>query len=159
MKRPRDNEDDTTNKRRRKNLASDIFDDESLSNCLCNVQGLNSAIGYFTGSVSMRWLPGGKKFIFQLTSRCCVTLSRTHKINVTFEGDWIESMHARWGLLSIMENIQLSLDGVTSVYPQTSKQTAKLVYTDGVMYRKMREGKETETCFINSWQCKSTHSR
>jgi hypothetical protein len=159
MKRQREDEDNTVNKKRRKNLASDIFDDESLNNCFCNVPGLNSAIGYFTGSVPMRWLLGGKKFMFKFASKCCVTLNRTHTVDVTFEGDWVELMHARWGVVSIMENIQLSLDGVTSVRPQTSKQSAKLVYTDGVMYRRILEESSTEAeeiCFINTWKRKSS---
>jgi hypothetical protein len=162
MKRQHEDEDCTVNKRRRKDLESNIFDDESLNNCFCNVQGVNTAVGYFTGSVPMRWLPGGKKFMFQFTSKCCVTLNRTHKVDVTFEGDWIEPMHARWDIMSIMENIQLSLDGVTFVRPQTSKQSAKLVYTDGVIYRRIREENSTkggEICFINTWQRKSySHS-
>lgn len=155
MKRRHCGEDDSANKKQRRNLASDIFDDESLSNCFCNVNSVASAIGYFTGSVDMLWPNNAKKFMFNLSSKCCVTEWETHKISVTFEGDWIETVEAKWGPIRIMDQIQLSLDGVTLVQPKGSGRAAKLIYKEGVLFRRTRKA---DSCFVNSWQCEFSFS-
>lgn len=150
MKRPNCDEDNPV-KKQRKNLASDVFDDDSLNNCFCNVDSLTSAIGYFTGSIDMLWSHIPNKFMFNLVARCCITDKQSHKIYVTLEGDWIKAMEAKWGPICIMDQIQLSLDGITFLKPKDSKSTAKLIYKEGVIFRRSRKA---DLCFVNTWQRK-----
>lgn len=149
MKRRHSDEDDTSNKKQRKNVEGDIFDDESLNNCFCNVDKLTSAIGCFTGVVDMFWANVPKKLMLALGTHCYVTGNSTHKVLVTFEGDWVDLLQAKLGQIGVTDNIQLCLDGVTSVKAASGKTNAKLVYKDGVILRRTRG---TDSRFVNSWQ-------
>jgi hypothetical protein len=146
MKRKHSDEDLAPNKKRRKNIAGDIFDDDSLSNCFCNVSDIATAVGCFSCSVLMLWNNVDKKIMLTAHARCCVSESQMHKVSITFEGDWTSFIKSTFG---IMDQVLLSLDGVTSVKKQDSKSTAKLVYNDGVVLKRIRRG---ESCFINTWQ-------
>ncbi|KAF9446323.1 hypothetical protein P691DRAFT_804357 [Macrolepiota fuliginosa MF-IS2] len=132
MKRRHDDEHESSNEKQRKILAGDIFDDKSLSNCLCNMDSPSNATGYFTGSVNMLWAHLPDKFMWNFITQCCVAGGRTHG-----------------GPTRIMDQIQLSLDGVGSIKPKDSKSAAKLIYKEGVVFRRHRKA---ESCFVNTWQ-------
>lgn len=150
MKRRHSHETDSSNKKQRRNIASDIFEDGSLNNCFCNVDGFTSAVGYFTGSVKMIWHNSDvpKKRMLSLDVRCCVSENRPHKTFVNLEGDWVELMEAKLGAICIMDQVEISLDGVTSLRAGDS-QPVKLVYKDGVILRRSRKA---DSCFVNTWQ-------
>jgi hypothetical protein len=151
MKRKHNSPEDTAGKKRAKTIASDIFDDESLSNCFCNVDSLANALGHFTGSVNMVWDHIPNKFLFNFNAKCCTTDKKTHKIHVTFEGDWVKRTEAERAPINILDKLQLSLDGVALAKPKGSKHAEKLVFSDGVIFRQIRLG---HMYFVNTWQSK-----
>ena len=147
MKRKHNDEaDDTSNKNPRKSISSDIFD-ESFNNCFCNVSSLATALGYFTGKVDMVWSHIPDKLIWNFIAKCCLS-DKKHKISVSLEGGWVQYLkESRPEAVAIMDDLQLSLDGVS--FAEERKTTAKLVFKEGVVFRKFRNG---ESFFMNTWQ-------
>lgn len=102
----------------------------------------------------MVWAHVPEKLMFNYVAGCCIS-DKKHKISVSLEGNWVELLKKKGTEgqgcgIAIMDDLQVSLDGVSSAQSKGAKSAAlKLVYKEGVVFRRKRKG---ESRFVNTWQ-------